>query len=997
MKPTTGSSWVQLSGPGVLSNADPQPWPDGAPHPFSTAEPLRYEHRGLIAVGAMGRVDRVFDHRLLREVALKTPRTPTAAARLAQEAWITAQLDHPGIVAVHDAGTTTTGLPFYSMRLIRGRTLEEALAASDGRLALLRHFLTACEAVAHAHGLGVVHRDLKPQNIMVGDLGETLVVDWGLARPAASAAGDAWTEGLLPPGLGTETVAGAVVGTPAYMSPEQSLGLPPLPASDVWSLGAILVRLVSGAPPFGVGDPADILRRLRSEPPPPLARVAPDAPLELCAIAAKALAPDPQRRYPTARELAADIESFMEGRRVSAHAYRPAELLRRLARAWRAPLLVGALALTLLAAVGAVAVRQTAEERDRAVRAEQRTSEALRVADEHLAETLVAHAEREATHGQRPEAELAAAEALLKREDPAARGVLMGFAGPGPVAARVLPAPPCERIALHPAATHALCLDETPALWRLLPLERLWTAGVVGRSGGFVTGDTVAIGDWQGRVHLLGLDGEPLAPPPAYEKAETMVTGHGIALVLWGDVVALAGTGRDHEVVCDAPHTSVGGTTAPGRFAVSCSDGSVVLGSAGDPRIHRLPHAVPPESLGHALVLLPGERLAMLHDKGRLTVLSLLDGSTVLSTDTGLRGATALLASADGGLLAGLSTHGGVRILDAESGRELHRLPAAHARAAAWTSDGLVTAGESTVVRWSLPEAPLAWRLGEGAGVATITATGDRVFVGRGDGHLEAWRTDGAPLWQVRLGEQVVKRLAVSPDGARLYVASMSQRGVGVLDGATGAERGRLGDGVNRRLGVLADGTVIVASWSTPPEVFDGAGTPLPGPAAGRTLDLGVDPAGERVALLEERTGRALWWPGDVSIGTWPGATAIAAGASSAAVSAGGRVIVANGGAERIHPAGGSVTDLAFTADGHLVVALLDGSVRVASPDGATLATLRGHTERVAQVVVLPDTLLTGSWDGTVRRWGLGPLLAEPSTLFAEVEARWGTGGPSPD
>lgn len=999
MKPNTVDTPSDhlLSGPGALSEADAgEPWPDDAPHPFATAEQDRYEHRCLVAEGAMGRVDRVYDRRLRREVALKTPRTPSAAARLAQEAWITAQLDHPGIVAVHDAGTSPVGLPFYSMRLVRGRTLEDALAAAgdlQGRLSLLRHALTACEAVAYAHGMGIVHRDLKPQNIMVGDLGETLVVDWGLARPAATATGAAWGGDMLPEGLGATTLAGAVVGTPAYMSPEQSLGTPSVAPSDVWSLGAILYRLVAGAPPFGVGVAADILQRLRAGAPPGVERAAPGVPPELAAIVTKALTFDPAERYPSARELAADLESYLEGRRVSAHEYRPAELLRRLARAWRAPLLVGVVALAALAVLGGLSVKRTAAERDRAVDAEGRASAALRRSDEQLADTLVLQAQREAAAGQQPEAELAAAQALTRREDPTARGVLMAFAGPTATAADVRAAPGCERLVLSASGRLALCMGEDASVWRLDPLERLWSAPIVARSGGFTAEGTVAIGDWEGRVHLLGADGTPQAPPSRTEKAEVLVAGHGMALVLWGGVVALAGTDRAIETACDVPHTAMAAATGPRLFAVVCSDGAVLVGSPASPGLRRIA-SVGPDVAGSALALLPGERLAMLHDKGWLTVLSLADGAVLLSADTGLRGASALVASPDGGLLAGLSTHGAVRVLDAATGREVQRLPAEHSRAAAWGPDGLVTASGSSVVRWALPTEPVARQVGEGAGLATIAVTrdGSLIALGRGDGLLQAWHGSGALAWEARFGDQVVKRLAVSPDGRRLYVAAMSEPGVAVLDAATGAALGRLGEQVNRRLAVLADGTVIAASWSLPPEAFTAQGAPIPGPAAGRTLDLDADPTGARVAVLEERTGRVLWWPGDERVGEWPGATAVAAGPGMGmAVSAGGRVILVSAAGERVVPmSGATVTDLAFTGDGRLVVALLDGSARVLTPGGEALATLRGHAERIGQVVTLPGALVTGSWDGTARRWGLEPLDAPPEQLLREVQARWG-------
>jgi serine/threonine protein kinase len=143
----------------------------------------RYRRETMIAVGGMGEVHLAWDRKLARHVAIKVARGGgEAASRLIAEAQHTASLDHPMIVAVHDTGVTADGRPFYAMRLIRGRALSAALrgAAQGARLRLLKHVLDACHAVAYAHSLGVLHRDLKPANVMIGEFGETQVVDWGL-------------------------------------------------------------------------------------------------------------------------------------------------------------------------------------------------------------------------------------------------------------------------------------------------------------------------------------------------------------------------------------------------------------------------------------------------------------------------------------------------------------------------------------------------------------------------------------------------------------------------------------------------------------------------------------------------------------------------------------------------------------------------------------------------------------------------------------------------
>jgi serine/threonine protein kinase len=300
----------------------------------------------------MGRVWAAEDRALRREVALKEVRPgvkdpAAAAARLRREAWITARLDHPGVIAVHDIGEDARGEPFYTMRLVRGRSLAAALQACpdlDARLGLLRALLAATEAVAAAHAVGLVHRDLKPDNILIGGLGETQVVDWGLAAPAGPLAARWAAEGLPPAGTG-------VVGTPGWMAPEQARGEPAGPASDVWALGAILHALLAGGPP--------------AEAPPP-----PDAPPELVAVAARAMDPDPARRYPDAAALAEDLDRHFRGLRVRAHAYTSAELLQRFLVAWRVPIRVGLIG--LIAVIGALLLGLRAAQAERPARSRPR-------------------------------------------------------------------------------------------------------------------------------------------------------------------------------------------------------------------------------------------------------------------------------------------------------------------------------------------------------------------------------------------------------------------------------------------------------------------------------------------------------------------------------------------------------------------------------------------------------------------------------------------------
>ncbi len=277
----------------------------------------RYEVRELLGRGGMGAVYRAFDQVLQRDVALKVlsldADSASLAARLARESWILARLEHPGIVAVHDAGVLADGRPFYVMRLVRGTSLDlgaKALGLGD----VLRLFLRVCDAVAFAHARGIIHRDLKPSNIMVGEYGEVLVLDWGVATIAgARGIAVAGTAGTSPPNDSDEW---AIVGTPGFMAPEQAVGaFREIDArTDVFSLGVVLGELL----------------RLRAE------RVAPP----LAAIATRAAAADPVARYATVELLAHDVRRWLDSEPVDAYRESAWEKAARFYRRNRALLLL---------------------------------------------------------------------------------------------------------------------------------------------------------------------------------------------------------------------------------------------------------------------------------------------------------------------------------------------------------------------------------------------------------------------------------------------------------------------------------------------------------------------------------------------------------------------------------------------------------------------------------------------------------------------------------
>jgi eukaryotic-like serine/threonine-protein kinase len=335
------------------------------------------------ARGGLGTVTVALDTELNREVALKQIQERFAdhaesRARFVLEAEVTGGLEHPGIVPVYSLGHYGDGRPFYAMRFIKGDSLKQAInrfhrddfvnhdpgVATLGFQKLLRRFLDVCNAISYAHSRGVLHRDLKPGNIMVGQYGETLVVDWGLAKVVGAEDGSGEAT-LRPPSASgsNETLAGSAIGTPQFMSPEQAAGeIDRLgPASDVYSLGATMYYLLTGKAPFQGEDAGDILARVRRGEFPPPRLLNPKAPRSLEAVCLKAMATDATARYPTPQALAEDVERWLADEPVSAWREPIAIRGRRWVRRHRPLVTAGAVGIAMalfgLAAVAAVQAR----------------------------------------------------------------------------------------------------------------------------------------------------------------------------------------------------------------------------------------------------------------------------------------------------------------------------------------------------------------------------------------------------------------------------------------------------------------------------------------------------------------------------------------------------------------------------------------------------------------------------------------------------------------
>jgi WD40 repeat protein len=376
----------------------------------------RFEVRERLGAGAFGTVYRAYDPQLDRDVALKVPHpatldSPTARQRFLREARAAARLRHPHIVAVFDAGADD-GHDYIAAAFIDGQTLSASIAETSPDLrraaGLVRDL---AEALAYAHAQGVVHRDVKPANVLIDSAGRPHLMDFGLAY---------WREETH-----QLTQDGAVLGTPAYMAPEQAAGQqgPPLPASDQYALGVLLYQLLTGQTPFSGPAQVQLYHAVHSEPPPPR-RVRPEIPQDLQTICLKALAKGPQERYADCQALADDLRRWLDGEPIHA---RRLGLVERVARWYRRRPAVAWLSTAAAACLAAAALIQWAAAVRLAILARQESAAAVLAEqtqqDEQAAQERAEQARQEADESTdkimaeeaRTRRELARAEEALQR------------------------------------------------------------------------------------------------------------------------------------------------------------------------------------------------------------------------------------------------------------------------------------------------------------------------------------------------------------------------------------------------------------------------------------------------------------------------------------------------------------------------------------------------------------------------------------------------------
>lgn len=937
----------------------------------------RYERGGLLGRGGMGEVHIARDVELGRDVALKTahPGDPGAAHRLAREAALTARLEHPNIVPVYAAGRDAEGRPWYAMRRLPGRSLAAVLAATPlgpPRLRLVRHLTDAAQALAHAHERGVLHRDVKPANLMVGPQGETVLADWGLACTR-------------------EEAADAVhAGTPGYMAPEQGRRGPVDERVDIYGLGAALFELLSGAPPPAKGP----IPRLQGAAIPP----------ELAAIAHRALQPDPADRYPTARAFADDLLAWFEGRRVTAHQYSAGEHLGRLIHRFRLPLAVAAVALVALTLAVSWGLRQSLAEQARARASEARALQAQAEAQSSLGAALAAQAVTAARAGRPMESEILAANALLHGESALARGILARFSlQPRFILLdRSPPIPPCARSTLSSRGQTLLCIypDEAQLLDPFHPAGPLHRFAGVFSDGGFDGDDhAVLVDQAQALWHW--------APPAAPQRIElskkvpirvgrsahagrTALFGAGTDILIdihAGTVLATADCGTSQKGLTTL-------VTAAGDLLTGCSNHEVRLTRPGE-ATRVLGQTSEAEGPPTALAEGPDGRIWL----GTL-------GGTIRPLDgpePPLQvGRQFPLHLAIGATTGALATEEGLFVVwDLATGREQSRL---HDRPGpvVWLEPDTILRlfTDHAEDRRAPPAATTALlRFREGVGALTLSPDGADLAVGLGDGLVQVFnRATGSLRWSATPQDGVVKDLAYSVDGRTLAAATVTFGVQPLFEAATGQIRGHLPGDKIRRLAQLPRGGWLVGSYRPLFFSLDAAGQQQLLLREQSALDIDHSPSGAVVGTFDNEVYR-------ITDGTPPTLTRIASVYDLRSVAALGSDVLVGGQDDiRLYDARGAllrtwsstsaVNELASSPDGATFASgHHTGEVYLWRPDqDEPVASFIGHASRVNALAFSPDgrTLYSGSWDLTVRAWDISVIQAEARPLQTAIETAWG-------
>lgn len=997
--------------------------------PFATRahrldEPLGTPQRFRVlrphARGGLGEVFVAEDLELHREVALKEIQTRFAddlasRTRFLLEAEVTGGLEHPGIVPVYGLGQYADGRPFYAMRFIKGDSLKDALAqfhACDWKRRelgertvafrkLLGRFVDVCNAIAYAHSRGVLHRDLKPANIMLGKYGETLVVDWGMAKAVDHQATLPLDEQPLRPASSSgtsKTVPGMVVGTPQYMSPEQAVGrLDRIgPASDVYSLGATLYCILTGQPPFSDTETDKVLHKVRLGDFPRPRKIKRQVQRALEAICLKAMARAPQDRYPSPRALADDIEDWLADEPTSvASAERVVDRTRRWFR--RHKTVATGVVVLLLTAVAALSLSNAviADARDHAhqqwVEAEAarqdvaRRAEAEEVANQRLRQTLyfnrIALVERE----------------LASNNVPRAHELLHSWRN--------------ERSGWEWHYLHRRVQDREPFL-DIRASERIMSMGYSPDGTRLIAGDlggTVRV--WNA---LTGKEVKSLRPESA-SRAGALSTARDGRLAVAHSSTLSASSVKIYES-SDAATELV--SFAGPQGLVSCiqfsPDGRWLALGASSGAAHIYDSATGKEilvlrrhdrPLRCAAFDSAGRRLATCGDDNLIRVWELPSGKLLHTLEGHISEVLSVAFSPDDRKLASSSNIGNIRLWDADTGARLLELfgDSGPIRQVAFHPDGTRLASanyDRSIKLWDVATGleVLALR-GHDDDVSCVAFSPDGNWLASAswDGHIHLY--DARPLTEkpryqlftLQGHQQLVDAVRYHPDGRQLYSGS-SDGTIHTWDAETGRHLSTMKGqpGMVISLDVAADGKRLLAASATGHvHIWDiERGTILSTRRNQKSAVWGA-------VFNHDATHVACISGFDGSISIWDARTgqdvrttyAHDGGAFAIAYSSDGKYM-ASGGFDRtakvfdagtgdlLHTLTGhtnAVYRVAFSRDGKMVAtASADKTVRLWDLKTAKeIMLLRGHIDRVHDVEFSPDgsLVVSSGADGVVKVW----------------------------
>ncbi|TNE88157.1 MAG: hypothetical protein EP330_15990 [Deltaproteobacteria bacterium] len=942
-----------------------------AHHHPAEAHASRYSDEGTLGRGGMGVVHRVHDPLLRRHVALKALADgldrPADAARFVAEAQVTAQLQHPGVVPVHEMSAMPDGTPYFTMKEVVGRTLADVLhgvhRVGDPEWTLprlLEVFRRVCEAVAYAHARGVVHRDLKPGNVMIGDFGEVLVVDWGLAAVYADDVPEPVYADFVPR-------SGRALGTPGYMPAEQRAGGEAAPANDVYALGAMLWEILCGDPPD--------------------TGVAPFEPAELVSIARRALSTDPAARYPDALALAREVAAWQAGEVVPSHHYSAMERLGRTLRPYQTHLVVGSLGVLLLGALG-TAASQLAESRE-----ENRRASAM---------VLAERAQNALLDGDSVRATAYAAASLVEDDQPGPRGIIAAVSRawvPTLLAPPRALVQPCSHLAVladgaaacaSSAGLHVYAGDAKP--WN--PVSAPVAALAEGADGALgvasdevrVFRDRAQVASWPVAAStLVAVDGawawahedrayfaregeSPVSSPSLGESIRDMVVcGEELMLVgssgLWH---WLPGENALTKAF-DAGAPGVVRCTARGRQLALASDDDILLWAVNPPvekaRIHE--HEAPVTDLAWS-------------GRGTLLASAAEDGTVRLWTPSRQDELARLPGDESGGVVAFshdgeslvAATGGVLRRWDIRGSGPRHRIDTVVPVAdVGWTSAGEVTTVDRNgVLRLFDPEHGHRTGRLRLAGQSIRAASGclrtGALAVALCDGSLAVVEPGSLEMrWRVPAHESCASAVSWSPDAR--FVASGSEAGEVVLHATSGERLGALavGEGPVHALQFTEDAEQVLAHTED------------------RVVLLATDGLTPVASIAERASSAALSPDGRlVAVGRVDGSVEL--------LDAQGRLQRTMVG--HTEPAGSA----RFSADGKLLAtASRDRSVRLWEvATGREIARLLGHERGASSVSFREDdrVLASADSDGRVLLWDVDSARQPPAEVLARIEEAFG-------